>query len=361
MNQNPIDIPVLNLEFDYENPRLPTTRRGGNAEDVLRYMITEGKVTDLMQSIAEQGYFGGEPLLGIQGVKGKYTIVEGNRRLAALKLLNNPSVAPTKRNTVQEIVEEAKEIPKSVPVIIYKKRDDVLEYLGYRHITGVDDWDPLAKARYLKQVAQKHLKTPFDERLRILAKLIGSKADYVKKLLLGYALYEEIRDNDFYDIPHLDEESLEFSLLTTAVSYKNIADFIGMNEDAFNGNLKGIKKQHLEKITHWIFNKNEEGFTRVGESRNLKILSAVVASPKALKEFDGGKALEVARLYTSEPAETFSELVSVSLARIRDARELLYLVDSPSSSTIDNLKELQGIARNCIADLQSKNLKDDEG
>ena len=350
------EVLVSDLEFDYENPRLPTTKKGSSSGQIIRYMLAEGKVTDLMQSIAQQGYFDGEPLIAIPLKGKKYTVVEGNRRLAALKLLNRLEDASIKNSTVEEIIDEAKKNPIQVPVIIYETRDDVLEYLGYRHITGVDDWDPLAKARYLKQVAQKYSKRPFNERIKILSKLIGSgkRADYVKKLLLGYALYEEIKENDFYGISNLNEETLEFSILTTAVSYKKISEYIGLDEDAFNGNLKGIKKQNLENLVTWIFKKNDDGFTRLGESRNLKILSAVVGSPKALKAFVGGKHLDVARLYTSEPSETFKELVSISLNRLRDARELLYLIESPSETIMEDLKEVQGISKTCISDLQAK-------
>ncbi|MEQ1586552.1 MAG: ParB/Srx family N-terminal domain-containing protein [Cyclobacteriaceae bacterium] len=354
--KSPIEVEVSNLDFDFENPRLPTSKKGSSSNEVLRYMLTEAKVTDLMQSIAEQGYFEGEPLIAIPKGKDKYTIVEGNRRLAALKLLNKPNIAPIKNNLINEIVDSANKIPEKVPVIVYNTRDDVLEYLGYRHITGVDDWDPLAKARYLRQVENKYSKFPFEKRLKILARLIGSgtRGDYVKKLLLGYALYEEIKDKDFYSIPNLNEETLEFSLLTTAVSYSKISEYIGLNEDSFSGKLKGVKAKNLENLVTWIFKKNDEGFTRLGESRNLKILNAVVSSPKAIKAFSGGKSLDVARLYTSEPSETFDELISISLGRLRDARELLYLIEKPSSNVFDQLKEIQGISRSCFSDLQAK-------
>jgi hypothetical protein len=44
-----------------------------------------------------------------------------------------------------------------------------------------------------------------------LAKKIGSKSNYVKKLLVGYKVYEIIKDNNFYKIPQLNETTYHFN------------------------------------------------------------------------------------------------------------------------------------------------------
>ncbi len=46
-----------------------------------------------MLSIGQQGYFPGEPLLAVKS-NGNYIVVEGNRRLAAVKLLNGDLLPP---------------------------------------------------------------------------------------------------------------------------------------------------------------------------------------------------------------------------------------------------------------------------
>ena len=76
------------LEFDPENPRFyRLNERAGSDDAVIEEMLDDESVQDLMLSIGEQDYFPGEPLLVVKKGK-KFVVVEGNRRLAAVKLLN---------------------------------------------------------------------------------------------------------------------------------------------------------------------------------------------------------------------------------------------------------------------------------
>lgn len=158
MNEQIIYIAVENLVFDPENPRLPHEIRAGKNEpdyekNVISWMLQFENVIELMGSIGEKGYFAAEPILVVPSAQeGKYEVVEGNRRLTALKLLSNPGLATHRKNTIQEIVQEALVKTEAVPCIQFGHRNDVLAYLAYKHITGVQPWDSLAKARYLKQL-----------------------------------------------------------------------------------------------------------------------------------------------------------------------------------------------------------------
>ena len=64
------------LHFDPLNPRVPELVDGTNEEQVLRWMLSDASLLDLMGSIAEHGYFPGEPLLLAPRDGGGYTVVE---------------------------------------------------------------------------------------------------------------------------------------------------------------------------------------------------------------------------------------------------------------------------------------------
>lgn len=357
-NQNKM-MKVDQLIFDPLNPRLPTSKEGASETEVLEYMILNEKVTDLMLSISEQGYFDGEPLLVVESKqhKGSYEVVEGNRRLAALKLLNDPSKAPRKEELIKEIVNAANQRPEQVPVIIYGSRKDILMYLGYRHITGVEAWNSLAKAKYLHQLYQNEnpnhdgnrnadgrQKDQEKARLQHIAKLIGSRADYVKRLLVGYKVFKTIEDQSFFGIKDVSEENFSFSLLTTALSYSELGDFVNVG-DGFN--LEGeqeINLDHLGELTKWIFEK-EQGKTRLGESRNLKTLNAVVSNDKALKAFRGGKSLLEASYLSDEPREIFFKAIQDSYNRLKDARDNAHLVEKIDDITLGDIREIFLVAR----------------
>ena len=176
-------ISVGLLDFDSLNPRLPNYLNKGDEGEVIEWMLKEANIVELMGSIGTQGYFEGEPLIVVPS-KTKpthYEVVEGNRRLTAVKLLHNPELASTRKVAVLEAAKANPIKPAKLPVLEFGSRDEVLRFLAYRHITGIEPWNPLQKARYLKQLAAsgdfKKLKK--DELRRRLAKEIGSNSNYV--------------------------------------------------------------------------------------------------------------------------------------------------------------------------------------
>ena len=82
-------IPVGSMLLDGANPRLPEKLRGGSQSDLLDFLHEQGALEELAQSYLDNGFFQHEPLIVLPTVRqGKYTVVEGNRRLAALKILH---------------------------------------------------------------------------------------------------------------------------------------------------------------------------------------------------------------------------------------------------------------------------------
>ncbi|GAA5531146.1 ParB N-terminal domain-containing protein [Herpetosiphon gulosus] len=353
-----IIVPVDNLEFDPENPRLPTRLRGASKRDVLEWMLRDATLVELMQSIGEQGYFSGEPLLVIKSQKtsDKYIVIEGNRRLSALTLLNHPHDAPVKIYAVEQIVKEARSIPTEVPVVVFENRSKIIDYLGYRHITGVKPWSSLAKARYLKQLADTS-SLPVVERNRHLAKIIGSRADYVSKLLFGLEVYDLIVSKNFFGISDLNDENFDFSILTTALSYKNIAKYIGTSnyEDT-----DSINYSNLADIVSWSFQKHN-GVTRIGESRNLKDLSIIVDHKDALQRFKQGSTLKESLLFTSHPVEIFMESIEEAKKRINDAASIIIYIENIEmlDQMISKVKEMQAGLRSISVLLADKKKGDD--
>ena len=319
-------IEVGNLRFDQCNPRLPMSLDGATEAEILKWMCEDGGITDLMRSIGEQGYFNGEPLLVTSAENSIYIVVEGNRRLAALKLLHDPNLIEFRQKTILRIADDANEPPLAVQCIIYHSRDDILEYLGYRHVTGIKSWNPLAKARYLQELSESARFSRVDEKRKYqqLARVIGSRIDYVKRILAGLKLYDHIEDHEFYGIEDLDEESIAFSLVTTALGHPRIVDFLGLTTSQ-DLEQDSLNFKNLEDLTRWVFEK-KDGRTRLGESRNFRYLNKVVASEIALVEFRSNRTLKEALLYTDEPAENFRSLLRKAKSNLQASQEQLYLV-----------------------------------
>jgi hypothetical protein len=341
-------LSVESLEFDPLNPRWPRYLLKGDDAEVIDWMLKEANIVELMGSIGEQGYFEGEPLIVVPSKTkpGHHDVVEGNRRLTAVKLLSQPDLATTRKKSVSEAAEAAQFKPKVLPVLEFKNRGEVLRYLAYRHITGIEPWNPLQKGRYLKQLAGSpgFSELPKDELRKRLAKEIGSNANYVARLLAGLAVYERIEDAHFFDIPDLDEKTISYSVLTTALNYDNLAKHIGLKSPT-DDDLADLDKDGLKELTRWLYEKNAEQQTRLGESRNLQKLARVVATPRALKKFRDGTPLAEADLLTSGPIESFRTSLGQAKSRLETARDSVHLIEAFSADDAEILKEIQKLAR----------------
>lgn len=357
------EIRLKELHFDKKNPRLPSTINKADETAVIRWMLRDASVIELMIAIGEKGYFPGEPLLVVPtpGKEDSYDVIEGNRRLCAVKLLNSPETAPVRQQAIQSASADAKHRPKQLPAIVYDKREDILDYLGYRHITGIKEWDPLAKARYLRDLRESvsHLRP--DEQFRSLARAIGSRANYVRLLLTGLSVYEVIEQNKFFGFD-LDEEKISFSLLTTALGYPNLVEFIGL-EGADNPDFDRLNTESLESLTSWMFVKTPPDYrtTRLGESRNLGDLSAVVKSPKALEAFAArGFSLQEAVALTGAPLNVFRESVGNARKNLQVANDTIYTVEGITETDSTSILDVIKLARQVKTLVDKQLLGDDD-
>ena len=341
-------LPVDDLLFDPKNPRFPSPGTGVSEPEAFHWMLDNANIIELMNSIGEQGFFVGEPLVVIpsKATKGKFEVVEGNRRLTAVRLLHNPELASVKKKAVEEASETAANKPDELPCLIFQEREEVLHYLAFRHVTGIQKWGPLQKARYLRQLAETDgfKKLTKIELRRRLAREIGTRPDYVGKLLAGLAVYETIADNSFFEIPGLEDVEGWYTVLTTAVtSYKNIAEYLGMSGVTDDDATK-LKKPHLKKLTEWLFRKNSEGVARVAESRDIKKLARVVANAAALKKFESGTTLDDADLLTEGPAEAFRESLRLAKTRMELARDLVHKLEKVEERDLAEIREIRNLA-----------------
>ncbi|WP_431230280.1 ParB N-terminal domain-containing protein [Paenarthrobacter nicotinovorans] len=347
-------VDVSKLHFDPHNPRFPRSVDGENLAAVLDFMLDDANLIDLMRSIATQGFFPGEPLLVSphETNHSEWVVIEGNRRLAATKLLLQPELAPSRIQAVRTVVGNAEELPEHLPCLQFRSRDEILAHLGYRHVTGIKEWDPLAKARYLQQ-RYDSLIGDQTQRFRYLARSIGSRSDYVGRLLTALMIYENIESRNYFDIENLSEGSLEFSLITSVLAYDKIVNYLGLSS-AQSANVDELDVDALHWLVIWVFQRKTGKRTVLGESRNIRLLAEAVSHPRSLAALRGGQPLSVAAKLSGAASESFRLAVtaakeSVSLAT--DYANDLEEVEPVDMGLVDELfQEVRGL-RSALRDL----------
>ena len=149
MNTEPIEwMNVSELTFDIRNPRLPEFDLTGTTPevDVIRILWEAMDVRELVMSIEASGFFPHEPLI-VAHEGGKNVVIEGNRRLAAVKLLLHPDLAEEVGAEIPVLSEERKEVLNRLP-IIRETREGAWRYLGFKHVNGPAKWGSYAKSKY---------------------------------------------------------------------------------------------------------------------------------------------------------------------------------------------------------------------
>jgi hypothetical protein len=341
-NINFLEVGIENLQLDHLNPRLPERLRGAGDNEVLNWMLSDATLIDLMASIAENGFFPGEPIIAIQEGK-HFIVIEGNRRLAAIKLLNNPDLATISPKSVQTLSEEAnqkKNIPKKVWVYVVSERQEVENYLGFRHVTGVKQWPVISKARYLNHLYQQKENTSY-EVYKELAREIGSKAPYVRRLLTGYKAFELIQSRKYYNITDLDEENFDLSLITDAITmHSALSNYMGVDMES-DTPFENIDQERLREVTFWLYEKLSNGKTRIGDNRNLRVLNKVMQNIEAREAFiRGEKSLKEASELTDIADENIRLYLNKALQSLTEAQKIVHRSNSPNKSDREVAEEI---------------------
>ena len=334
-----IDAAVSDLYFDPENPRFAALSFDKSDEcAVIRHMNDEESLIDLLRSIADAGYFSGEPLLVYRN-RGRLIVAEGNRRLSALKVLNNPDLLDLP--SVREIADHPNHRPETVPCIEFARREDILVYLGYKHITGTKSWGSLEKAIYLNQLKnmlladKPDLQGQEDAVHKMLARQIGSQSPTVAKTLAAYKIFErgkerEAKTGRFFDIQGLGAQDIDFSLIYTALGYESIYTHLGLSASSDVAQ-QNFNEEGGQELIRWLFKEDEKGRRVVSDSRRLKELSRVLKSGAATARLRETGDLELAFRLSDGYIAAFDKALDAASGQRKELERLLDEIKRSSS------------------------------
>jgi len=316
---------IAALLLDKKNPRLPETLTDRTQPRLTEHIANEYNTIDVARSIVEHGYFDSEPLVAVKSGD-DLVVVEGNRRLAALKVLSDAAL----RKAIQlDDAEEWEELAESatldaeVPLYVARNRRDVAPIIGFRHISGIEPWDPWAQARFIaSQIEDEGLS--FDETARI----VGERAADIRSQYRNYRITVDAELK--LKVPAHDVKKY-FGFFTRAMNSPGLRDHIGApapNEvKPKHAVLKTSRKKEVEELFSWLFG-SDDADPVITDSRQVSDLGHVVASPEALEVLRSTRSLEDAMLASGgvrdrllrrlQSATTNLERAELDLAPYRD-------------------------------------------
>jgi hypothetical protein len=273
----PVPWSVSRLELDPENERLPEDLADRSQPGLIRYFEEAYDLEELAWSMAEHGFFPEEPLLTIatDADDRVRVVVEGNRRLATLKLLTDESARQVVGKRLWEDLAglAADQALAEIPTRNYPSRDSLLDYLGFRHVSGLLQWTADAKARFVHRLVVEKAYS-FDR----TAKVIGSRKDAIRRQFIAWRALEQAK-NDGIDV---SPAVRHFGVYYRALQNPSIRVFLKLQgwldgTEQVRNPLSEGGTARLGELLDLIFGKRRV----LRESRQLDDLGKVLASQPA--------------------------------------------------------------------------------
>ena len=325
--------PLDKFDLDAKNPRLGYHQTNSDlSHEKILDLMRNWVLDELAASYLESGFWTHEALLVIKkelqeesNGKSQFVVVEGNRRLAALIYLcqainGNPDSRKWSllvENLEENKLKELKELFNHIPYIQVNSRQEVEAFLGFRHVTGIKQWPPEQKARYITKL--------IDERgmsYKEVMRKIGSQTPAVRHHYITYRLFLQMEDwlEDF----SVEDAERRFSVMYNALRTQGVQDYLNIdifaNERAAQMPVSKTCQSALENFSRWLFGKKAEDMRPIfADSRHVSDFGKMLEDPQTLQYLERNKnpSFDDARKMMGGEESDFVQHLSEAAANVR--------------------------------------------
>jgi hypothetical protein len=326
-------VEIGKLLFDPTNPRLPEREQ---QRQIFRFLVDDVGIEDLLNSMAASGVIDGDPIIARRAEEdGRYYVIEGNRRLAALKLLNGEAIGDGKPSpTLPTVKPEIAASLKQVKIQIGWDQDKLDAYLGYKHVTAAREWTPEAKAKFVLSRCDEDFS---DLKLSDFARRLGTTLPTLRRWLVAYLALKQAEAHGRFD-PEKAYQKRYFGTFYTLLGSQEVQEFLALKSGQVT--ITPVPTDHLEQLGEfiaWVIGTKES--PPVLNSRSQQKFDFVLASPSALQYFRAKRNLEGALLYTEFNSGQIAEKLLNAAYAIEECLPKVFDVkDDPKViSAIENL------------------------
>ena len=334
------------LRFDSRNARIRESLRehGGSLsqDDILQVLWREFAVDEIALSIAANGYFRHEPLFATRENR-QLIVVEGNRRLAAVKLLLNADL----RRQVG-----ATDLPKISSIrrkgllklpVIKCDRESIWEYVGFKHVNGPQSWHSFAKAEYIAWVHDT-LGVPLED----IARRIGDQHATVRRLYRALRALVQAESAGVFDRKDRWKQHFSFSHLYTGLDYLNIQKFTGVGGDV-GYKMRPVPKskvQQFGELCVWLYGAKSKNRQPVVQSQNpdLRILDEVLGSKDGIAALQRNLSLRISLDVSKGDERLFREAMVAAKQSLQEARGRLLSGYEGEIDLLDTASDIRDLA-----------------
>ena len=316
-------IDIAKLKLDRQNPRLSEFGiiNKSPEEEILEILWNEMAVNELMYSIISNGFWDYEPLIVMQDGEG-YVTIEGNRRLAAVKLIHNQGSIKVPNHILQKIDHNLLSQISTLPAIIINRREDAWKYVGFKHVNGPAKWGSFAKAKYIAEIHNDY-GVPISD----IAYQIGDTNNTAQKLYQGLMVLDQAAKAKVYSYTDIQADRIYFSHLYTGLQREGIREYLQIKdaEDESSAPVPESRHKELGQLLEWLYGskKNETQPLIKSQNPDLKYLDEVLQSKQATFALNAGESLSYAHELSRASDALFEENLLGAKRSLQKARAYL--------------------------------------
>ncbi|QBK31362.1 ParB N-terminal domain-containing protein [Roseitalea porphyridii] len=355
-------VPVHWLAFDPENPRFVPGKepQGVNPVDVIRNLVQQAELGELLQSIAQNGYIGIEPMI-VMHKDGALVVLEGNRRLAAVLALRDPSIAADARIALPDFIADRESL-EMISVHRVTEREDAQDIIGFKHINGPRPWDAYAKARFAAAwLNREKKKGKHGMTLREIAQRMGDRHNTLRRMVLAVEVLEQARRHSLWEIDDRTSKKFAFSHLYTGLSYQQFVDFLELVTEDERGDppkdpVPLDRHDKLARLLGWLFGDRREDVEPIiqTQAKDLKRVRDVLGSPKATIALETDRNLDAAYAIAEVKGEALRRGVYAARVGLREALADTGSYDAEThKDVLDTALEVRSSARALVAAIET--------
>ncbi len=327
---NTYKIDTQLLEFDRGNPRLVEVEdlKDATDEKIMCALVEQADIGELIESIVANTYLDIEPLIVIKkgaNLAGNYRVLEGNRRLAAIRFLQKPELGTKCKLSIPHDVSQDV-IDSLIEVTVYEveEEEESQAFIAFKHINGAHRWDAYAKARYITDWYIKDYDTGIS--IDDIASKVGDKNQYVRSILGGMLVLKQAENNELFAINDRKKRGkFGFSHFYTALGRLEYRKFLDLEKEwNQRPSLSPVKKEflpNLKEILYYIYGSQKDDFESVIKSQNpdLKRLGTVIDHPVAISILRTTRSLDEAEVEVFPSEVVFQDALILASTKVQDA------------------------------------------
>lgn len=367
-------IAVEQLRLDRKNPRLIRDDETVSEESIITRLYRSADLGELLQSISANGYMDIEPLIVMpdQQSNDKLIVLEGNRRLAALRLLREPGLARKIKKSegisipIPSVNPSKEDTLNTVSVYWVASREEARSFIGFKHINGPAKWDAYAKAQFAADWYKSGRNQDID--LKSIANAIGDKHDTIKRMVSAVYVLEQAKKERLFDIEDRSSKRFNFSHLYTALSRSQYMNYLGLEDgwarhDPHEDQVPKEKLKELQNILVWIYGSKKDEREPIIQSQNpdIKRLGEVLAHTESRHVLETKGNLDNAHASTESADKRFIEALIKARDNIQAAAGLLRAYDGQDQSLLGIAEDIKEVAETVYDRMRKKRRSVKEG